>query len=118
MQCPKCGKNISGSAKFCGFCGKKFSQGANTEIVKQDTSLMPSQSATALSARLEQQQDNVARCPQCGSSSLQAMKKGASVGQAAVGAFLLGPIGLLAGGIGSNKTKVVCISCGFNAFID
>ena len=54
----------------------------------------------------------VARCPKCKSTSITANKQGFGVGKAAVGAVLAGPFGLLAGGIGSNKLKLNCLSCG------
>ena len=57
-------------------------------------------------------QSNVAKCPRCGSTSLQAKTKGVSVGKAAAGALLIGPLGLLAGGIGMNDARIVCLNCG------
>ncbi|HCM22753.1 MAG TPA: hypothetical protein DHW78_00295 [Ruminococcaceae bacterium] len=54
----------------------------------------------------------IACCPKCGSQSIQAYKKGFSAGKAAVGAYLVGPLGIAAGGIGSKKTVVVCLNCG------
>ena len=57
-------------------------------------------------------EDNEIRCPQCGSHSLTAGNKGFGVGKAAIGGLLLGPVGLLAGGIGSNKVKITCLNCG------
>ena len=69
MQCPKCGENVSASAKFCSFCGKKFTQARRADLVKRDTSIIPVQQSSAQIA-----QEDVARCPLCGSTSLQAMK--------------------------------------------
>ena len=51
-------------------------------------------------------------CPLCGSSRIQAGRKGYGVGKAAAGALLLGPVGLLGGFIGSSKVKVTCLKCG------
>ena len=51
-------------------------------------------------------------CPLCGSSRIQAGRKGYGVGKAAAGALLLGPLGLLGGFIGSSKVKVTCLKCG------
>lgn len=53
----------------------------------------------------------VAKCPKCGSTSIQVVKKGFGLGKAAAGAVLLGPVGLLGGVIGSNKTLRVCLNC-------
>lgn len=52
------------------------------------------------------------RCPKCGSTQLSTEKKGFGVGKAAAGAVLTGGVGLLAGFIGSNKTKITCLKCG------
>lgn len=53
------------------------------------------------------------QCPKCGSTQLTADKKGFSGKQAVAGAVLTGGIGLLAGTIGSNKTMITCLSCGY-----
>jgi hypothetical protein len=53
-----------------------------------------------------------AYCPKCLSTSLSTQKKGGSIAKGLVGGALLGPIGLLAGGIGRNKIDVVCMKCG------
>ena len=107
MECPKCKKSISSSAKYCGYCGKKFLQ---TPVS------IPSESVISVSDKTVPTtppvQESVAKCPKCGSASLQAMKKGASAGNAVVGALLLGPLGLAAGAIGANEIKIVCLSCG------
>ena len=52
------------------------------------------------------------KCARCGSSQLSANGKGFGVGKAAVGAILLGPVGLAAGAIGSSKVVVTCLKCG------
>lgn len=51
-------------------------------------------------------------CPYCGSTNIQAVKKGFSAGKAIVGGAIAGPVGLAAGAIGSNKIERVCINCG------
>ena len=40
--------------------------------------------------------------------------KGFSVGKAAVGAVLLGPVGLVGGALGKKKQCYYCGKCGFN----
>lgn len=51
------------------------------------------------------------RCPKCGSASIQAMKKGFGLSKAAAGALIFGPVGLLAGAVGSNDVVRVCLNC-------
>ena len=41
-------------------------------------------------------------------------KKGFSVGKAAVGGVLLGPVGLIGGALGKKKSSYYCGKCGFN----
>lgn len=55
---------------------------------------------------------NDASCPYCGSTSIQAIKKGFGLGKAVTGGILLGPVGLLGGAIGSNEIQRVCLNCG------
>jgi len=51
-------------------------------------------------------------CPRCGSTQITPVSKGFSFGRAAAGALLLGPLGGLAGGIGSKKIQIACLKCG------
>ena len=62
----------------------------------------------------ENEQNGIACCPKCGSTSLSAGKQGFSLGKAAVGGLLSRNLGggLLAGSLGSNKTVVTCLNCG------
>lgn len=122
MKCPKCGKTISDSAKFCGFCGKKFTQtstkpGYNHNQTAQNSSQSQIEMAKLQVEKeklkiMQQQNEDVARCPKCGSTSLSEKKKGYGVGKAAVGGLIVGPFGLLAGGIGANKRQIKCLKCG------
>ena len=57
--------------------------------------------------------DNQAKCPNCMSTSIHADKKGFGWGKSLAGGFMLGPLGLLAGGIGAKKIQVQCINCGY-----
>lgn len=58
------------------------------------------------------QMEKVAKCPKCGSTSLSANKKGFGIGKAVVGAYVAGPIGLVAGNIHAKKVWVTCLKCG------
>ena len=60
----------------------------------------------------ECQKQGIPCCPRCGSTSVTVMKKGFGVGKSLVGGAIVGPVGLLAGGIGANKIKHVCVNCG------
>ncbi len=52
------------------------------------------------------------KCPKCQSTQITPKKKGFSLGKAAAGGVLLGPVGLLGGVFGSNKIDIVCMNCG------
>lgn len=52
------------------------------------------------------------KCPYCDSTQITTNKKGYGFGKGLAGGVALGPLGLLAGGIGSKDIKVTCLSCG------
>ena len=52
------------------------------------------------------------KCPGCGSTNIQIEKNGFGFGKSFIGGFLLGPLGLLAGGIGAKGVKCICLNCG------
>ena len=58
------------------------------------------------------------KCPMCGEIEqwklVDKTHKGFSVGKAAVGGVLLGPVGLIGGGLGKKKHCYYCGKCGFN----
>lgn len=57
------------------------------------------------------------KCPMCGENEnwkkVDEGNKGFSVGKAAVGAILLGPVGLVGGAFGKKKVCYCCGKCGF-----
>lgn len=62
---------------------------------------------------VSQADNDQARCPRCGSTSLSANKKGFGMGKAVVGTLAFGVIGgALAGSIGAKKIEVTCLKCG------
>ena len=50
-------------------------------------------------------------CPTCHSTQVTAGKKGFGIGKALLGGVMLGPVGILAGFIGSKNMEFVCLSC-------
>lgn len=135
--CPYCGKQNNIESTFCGYCGKSFVRNEEKqEIValtptsdvvdimdyKNDLD-MPNDMIRLQQAQIIQQQrqldeqrrqfDAQAKCPKCGSTSLSGGKQGFGLGKAVAGAVLIGGVGLLAGGIGANKTVVTCLNCGY-----
>lgn len=137
QYCPYCGKPNNIESTFCGYCGKSFVKGEEKHDLVQtssDTSVMdimdykneldmPNDMVRLQQAQIIQQQrqldeqrrqfDAQAKCPKCGSTSLSGGKQGFGVGKAVAGAVLLGGVGLLAGGIGANKTVITCMNCGY-----
>lgn len=85
VSCPYCGKNVKYEATRCHHC-KALLNFSN-----------PS---------------GIPTCPKCGSQSVQLMKKGFGLGKAAAGVIAAGPVGALAGFIGSNSMERVCCNCG------
>lgn len=61
---------------------------------------------------MDKQEEKKVQCPKCGSDQFVANKKGFSGGKAVAGAIITGPIGLLAGTLGSSKIKITCLACG------
>lgn len=58
------------------------------------------------------------KCPMCGEvlnwKCVDTSNKGFSVGKAAAGAILLGPVGLVGGALGKKKSTYCCGKCGFS----
>lgn len=143
MFCTKCGKENRADSAFCGYCGNPFTsfvadRPESGELTKTDMDLayykanlqmqqqalqMQQQELEEARKQTEQQRqqlrlqrkqyDEMMKCPRCGSTSLSGNKKGYGVGKGVVGAALLGPIGLVAGNIGSGKVMVTCMKCGY-----
>jgi tellurium resistance protein TerD len=57
------------------------------------------------------------KCPMCGEylnwKKVDKQNKGFSVGKAAVGGIILGPVGLLGGALGKSTVTYCCGKCGF-----
>lgn len=58
------------------------------------------------------------KCPMCGEVTkwvlVDDQRHGFSVGKAALGAIIVGPIGLLGGALGKKQYNYCCGSCGFS----
>lgn len=141
--CTKCGKENSADSKFCGYCGNPFTsfvaeKDENCNMTKEDMDLAYYKASLQMKqqelrmreqeleeARLQTEQhrkqlrlqrkqyDDMMKCPRCGSTSLSGNKKGYGVGKGVVGAAVFGPLGLMAGNLGSKKVVVTCMKCGY-----
>ncbi len=60
----------------------------------------------------KQQFEQKVCCPYCRSTQIQSKTAGFSIVKAAVGAVLVGPVGLLGGTLGANKVRLYCLKCG------
>ena len=82
------------------------------EQVKLEAAKQANKATALINRRKELDEQGIAYCPKCISTSVQPLKKGFSLGQAVVGGVLTGGIGLLAGAIGKNKIEMYCMKCG------
>ena len=60
-------------------------------------------------------------CPVCraiGFKNVGQENSGFSVGKAALGAVLVGPIGVVGGALGKKQSRYVCTKCGYSALYD
>ena len=118
MKCKTCKKIVSATANFCDYCGSMiYAKGESSNEQEFEIHLIHPELDADVFALLEELLEDIARCNKCGSTSLQVTKKGVSIGQAAIGALFLGPIGLAAGAIGSSQEKIVCLNCGHSESI-
>ena len=92
--CPYCGTDNADSYACCWNCNRTKKQ-AEEDRMKNT-----------------QANNDVLKCPVCGSANLTTNTKGFSAGKALVGGALIGGGGLLAGFIGSDKVRITCLKCG------
>lgn len=107
VKCPHCYNQVVPDTKgTCPLCGSPMD---DIKLSQRRESMVQPVHAQ----RIENPKElDAVRCPKCGSTQIQAMKKGFGFGKAAVGAWVAGPVGLLAGGIGAGKVQRVCLKCG------
>lgn len=125
MYCSSCGAENHNRNKFCCGCGAPIEVTVITRIVEPskeavqqaylETNLRLQQETLRIQQQqlIEQQRQNdaMAKCPRCGSTSLAANKKGFGIGKAVIGASIIGPWGLIAGNLGAKKVQVTCLKC-------
>lgn len=138
LACTMCGQNFSTDIKnvsvendlvitakrpiTCTKCQRTASPG--TKIAKSAGSITPKDPESAAidpSAKqkrlfdpdiVEKTEAARLRCPKCGGTNIQFVKKGFSLGGAVLGGLLAGGAGLVAGCLGSNDVMCVCSNCG------
>lgn len=111
-ECPHCGQHYEiddqyeGQAVECSKCNREF------VVERRNTTSDMLKSAPAFGFSVPTEENIKVQCPYCNSDQLVSKTKGFSIGKAAIGAFLIGPVGLLGGAIGSKKIRVACMHCG------
>ncbi len=90
MKCAKCGHEVDPASPECPYCAA---------------------GAPPRHPEAEPQTPRV-RCPKCGSTDLDTVRKVFDPGCGCIGLLLFGWIGLLLGLLGANDVEVVCRNCG------
>lgn len=113
IESEKIGIECGGCNKVYMFNKKYFSYISPDYCINNTPIQCPNcKNLVGINTRIEAKQSDSIRCPSCGSKQIVSGNKGFSVGKAAVGAVLLGPIGAVGGLIGSNKVMLTCANCG------
>lgn len=82
------------------------------EAVKTTWNQCPLKDMSIKKTDLNEYDNNVARCPKCGSTSLTANKKGFSATKGVIGLAVSPLAGAIAGSAGRNKVMCTCLKCG------
>lgn len=85
---------------------------ASWEDVKTTWNQCPLKDMSIKKTDLNEYDNNVARCPKCGSTSLTANKKGFSATKGVIGLAVSPLAGAIAGSAGRNKVMCTCLKCG------
>jgi tellurium resistance protein TerD len=116
-RCPTCGALERFTDSKCAMCGHPDPQSvdaykkAQSELETRLEAMRDEQLARYRAQSASQQVAEV-KCPNCGSTQITGGREGFSLGKAAVGGLILGPVGLLGGLAGSKKVVVGCLKCG------
>lgn len=115
--CPQCGEEMEIMDRFCRNCGYKVDDDELEKRKKAQEEAKAEKELAAIKDVFVGQMLGRA-CPKCGCTDLQYSKSAFSVGKAAIGLAVAGPVGLLAGAAGDSKTYAVCKNCGHGFFIN
>lgn len=114
--CPNCGEAIGINAKMCRFCGIKFTEEEISERIEKERERVSESCYNQVYGETSKEMEKRAMgraCPVCHSTNLSFSSKDFSVGKAALGTAIAGPVvGLLAGQVGANHTIAICNECG------
>lgn len=81
----------------------------NVDLPSQNVAVQQQEQQDSSNANSEIQ----VRCPKCGSTQINANKKGFNIGQALVGGVVTLGVGAVAGFWGSNEIRLNCLKCGY-----
>jgi RNA polymerase subunit RPABC4/transcription elongation factor Spt4 len=121
--CEYCGFANPTGSDYCDSCGMRLTEYYTTDKYSNQKPIVRMQHNTILEEQTSVQNEmyehdkyayeNQAKCPMCNSTSLSGNKKGFGIGKAVLGAWAIGPIGLIAGNVGSKNLLVTCLNCGY-----
>ena len=116
--CPHCGYQNADDNDYCASCGTQFKPGPQTQDQSVVDAVPVSQVPPHDTSSAPKEDDDVIRCPNCGSKNINFVTSETGTGfdksNACCGYILLGPLGLLCGINEKKTTKTVrkCMKCG------
>ncbi len=112
VKCEKCDTNHKKHKTRCKQYGDEYHFNPPLTCTCGNTQRVVSKKDNVSLSSLRTDDNNLIKCPSCGSPQISAGNKGFGLGKAAAGGILLGPVGLLGGIFGSKKVIVTCLNCG------